>query len=117
MTIWLDPPFNMLISGITNCGKTHYVLDLIEKCYFKKFDYIIIYCPTYIANSTYNRKWIAKNDCVLIIDMNYVDLNTLLEITIEVFSNVNMKKKCNTLFLIDDCANSHGLKNKKICFL
>ena len=30
----------------TGCGKTHLVLDLIEKKYKKMFDYIIIICPT-----------------------------------------------------------------------
>ena len=29
--IFVEPPFNMLISGITNYSKTHYVLDLLEK--------------------------------------------------------------------------------------
>ena len=29
--IFAEPPFNMLITGITNCGMTHYALDLLEK--------------------------------------------------------------------------------------
>ena len=49
--IFVEPSFNMLISGITNCGKTHYVLDLLEKHYKNKFDYIVIYCPTFLVNN------------------------------------------------------------------
>ena len=50
--IFVEPSFNMLISGITNCGKTHYVLDLLEKHCKNKFDYIVIYCPTFLVNNT-----------------------------------------------------------------
>ena len=50
----------MLISGITNCGKSHYVLDLIEKYYKNKFDYIVIYCPTFLVNKTYNRNFLCN---------------------------------------------------------
>ena len=35
MTLWLNPPFNMLISGITNCGKSEFILsELLCKQYF-----------------------------------------------------------------------------------
>ena len=44
----LFKPHNMLISGVTNCGKTHFILDLLEKYYFKKFNYIVIFCPTFL---------------------------------------------------------------------
>ena len=36
--IFIYPLFNMLISGITKCGKTYFVLDLLEKHYKNKFD-------------------------------------------------------------------------------
>ena len=45
------------------CGKTHLVLDLLEKEYNKHFDYIIIICPTLRWNKTYSKDWI-KNDCI-----------------------------------------------------
>ena len=110
--IFIDPPFNMLISGITNCGKTHYLLDLLETHYKNKFDYIVIFCPTFLVNKTYNRKLI-HNKNVLIIDMTYADLDELLEKNMELFSGYN------TLFIIDDCANLHDSKMKEsaICKL
>ena len=57
--IFVEPPFNMLLLGITHCGKTHYVLDLLEKHCKNKFDYIAIYCPTLLVNNTYNKKFIV----------------------------------------------------------
>jgi hypothetical protein len=104
----------MLISGTTNCGKTHYVLDLLETHYENKFDYIVIFCPTFLANQTYDRKFIHDKN-VLIIDMNLADLDELLERTIDFFS----VHKLNTLFIIDDCANLHDskLKASAICKL
>jgi hypothetical protein len=51
----------MLISGITGCGKTPFVLDLLENEYKNKFDYIIIICPTFRFSKTYNRKFIVKD--------------------------------------------------------
>lgn len=103
--IWLDPPFNMLIAGITNCGKTHYVLDLLEKCYVNKFDYVVIFCPTFLVNKTYDRKFIYNNKNVIVIDKD--NLDELLEINMNLFSGTN------TLFIIDDCANLHDSKMKE----
>jgi hypothetical protein len=102
---WLDPPFNMLISGITNCGKTHYILSLLENHYISKFDYIVIYCPTYLENTTYDRKFI-HNKNIFIMDFNEYSLDELLEKNMIFFSGYN------TLFLIDDCANLHDSKVK-----
>jgi predicted AAA+ superfamily ATPase len=70
--ILIYEPHNMLISGVTNCGKTHFILDLIEKYYLGKFDYILILCPTYYFNTTYERNWIYKDPKVIIINPDSV---------------------------------------------
>ena len=44
------------------CGKTHLVLELIEKECNKHFNYIIIICPTLRDNKTYHAKEWIKND-------------------------------------------------------
>ena len=46
MTDYIKKPHTTIFTGPTGCGKTHLVLDLIEKEYNKHFDYIIIICPT-----------------------------------------------------------------------
>ena len=45
-------PFNMIITGMTGCGKTFYLLNFIEKNYKNHCDYIIIICPTFFWNKT-----------------------------------------------------------------
>ncbi len=37
---YVETPFNMMIVGMTGCGKTYYLLEMIEKEYFRHFDYI-----------------------------------------------------------------------------
>ena len=36
-----QPPFNMLIVGMTGSGKTQFLLDMLETEYNRVFDYII----------------------------------------------------------------------------
>jgi hypothetical protein len=103
--IWLEPPFNMLICGITNCGKTHYILDLLETQYRNKFDYILIFCPTFLENKTYEREFIYKDNDVIIVPVGE-NLDAWLKLAIEVYKN------SNTLFIIDDCANLDDTKKK-----
>jgi predicted AAA+ superfamily ATPase len=59
--LYPEPPFNMLISGITGCGKTHFVLDLLQKEYAGKYDHIIIICPTFLYNKTYERAFVLAD--------------------------------------------------------
>jgi septin family protein len=35
---YCEIPFNFLICGMTDCGKTHFMLDLLEKDFNKKYD-------------------------------------------------------------------------------
>ena len=56
MTGNIKEPHTAIFTGQTGCGKTHLVLELIEKHYNKHFDFIIIICPTLRENSTYHAK-------------------------------------------------------------
>ena len=49
----METPFNMIIVGMTCCGKTKYLLDMLEKEFHKHFDYIFLICPTFEWNKTY----------------------------------------------------------------
>ena len=107
--LWLYEPHNMLIVGITCCGKTHYVLDLLETTYKNHFDNIVIFCTTFEDNKTYDRKWISKDKNVYILDPELVelDLDKLLIMCVGIF------KGSNTLFILDDCGNLSDTRKKK----
>jgi Cdc6-like AAA superfamily ATPase len=102
-----EPPFNMLISGITGCGKTHMVLDLLEVEYRKQFDYVIIICPTFPSNKTYHRKFILNDVDVFPIVIND-KLNEILDVVLKKFGD----SREQTLIIIDDCANLYDAKLK-----
>ena len=104
---WLDPPFNILICGITNCGKTEYALELLSTVYKGKFYYIIIFCPTFRYNTTNNKPFIFKDDDVFVLTP-LDNLDELLEFAITQFVKIGK----NILFLIDDCANLNDTKRK-----
>ena len=65
MTGYIKKPHTAIFTGQTGCGKTHLVLELIEKEYKKHFDFIVIICLTLRDNATYlSRKWIKTDDNV-----------------------------------------------------
>lgn len=92
---------------MTNSGKTHFVLDLLENEYRNKFDYILIICPTFEHNKTYKREFIFNDPNVIPIIINN-KLNEVLENLIKRF----MDKIEQTLIIIDDCANLYDAKLK-----
>ena len=115
MNDFIKEPHNMLISGVTNCGKTHFVLDLLENEYKNHFDKIILFCPTFYTNKTYEDRKCVKSDKFVVLNPEAVknNLDACLKLATETYKNAN------TLFLIDDCANLHDMKKKKseLCFL
>ena len=58
----IKEPRTCIFIGQIGCGKTHLVLELIEKEYNKHFEYIVTICPTLQENSTYHAKEWIKND-------------------------------------------------------
>ena len=51
----------MIIVGMTGCGKTYYLLKMLESDYKGHFEYIFLICPTYLHNKTY-QEWEYKDD-------------------------------------------------------
>ncbi len=101
----METPFNMMIVGMTGCGKMYYLLDMLEKEYFGHFDYIFLICPTYFWNKTY-QEWIHKDSekfYPLPCDQDSVD-DFLKYI-------VNNFKGTNSLIMLDDCATTQTVKN------
>ena len=46
-------PHSAMFVGVTACGKTEFLLRLLETIYKSHFEFIIILCPTILDNKTY----------------------------------------------------------------
>ena len=107
MTGYIKGPHTAIFTGQTGCGKTHLVLDLIEKYYNKHFDYVIIICPTLRWNKTYHSKeWINNDDKIWLVEPK----DRLYQWT-EKFTKLLANFK--TLFIIDDITADEGLDKRK----
>jgi len=108
---WCEIPFNMLVCGMTDCGKTYFILDLLEKEFKHKFNDIVVFCPTIEFNRTYQKRpFIDKDKNIYIYSPDKVqeDLNLCLQDSINEFKS----QESNTLFIVDDTANMWEAKNK-----
>ena len=109
-------PHNALICGRTNSGKTHQVLNIVEKFYRRAFDHIFIICPTFYDNKTYNRPWLKT--CKVYADGELIDN---LETLIKQHSKGGALAGKKSLVVIDDCSaerslNKHRTALSKIAF-
>ena len=69
MTGYLKDPHTVIFTSPTGCGKSHLVLDVIEKKYSNHFHSIIIICPTLQWSKTYHAKcWIRHDNNVCLIE-------------------------------------------------
>ena len=102
----LDTPLNMIIVGMTGCGKTYYLLELLETEYKKHFENIFVICPTFVHNRAY-REWKYVNDeCFFAIPCDHDEVERYLkEVT-------NYAEGTNSLIVLDDCASSKSVKNR-----
>ena len=72
MTGYIKKNHKSIFIGQKGCGKTHLVIEFIEKEYNKHFDFIVIICPTLRENSTYHAKaWIKTDGNVWLVDPKY----------------------------------------------
>ena len=103
----LMQPHSAIICGQTGCGKTIFILDLLERQYRSVFEHIVIICPTFKHNKAYlERSWIGSDDEVYILDPH-----DRLHDTIRAFYNIFEGE--STLYIIDDCSASQALTKKK----
>ena len=99
------PPSAMFV-GVTACGKTEFLLRLLETKNKNHFEFIVTLCPTVLDNKTYlSRKWILNDKNVFIV----YDVEGRLNEWIKLFKNT--LKGHQTLFIIDDCS-AEGEINK-----
>ena len=104
--MWLDPPFNMIITGPTNCGKTEYIMRLLTGPYLRKFEYVVFICPTFLNNKTYDKRFIYKDDDVIVFDPDIDQIDATLQLVHKQYKNTN------TLIVLDDCASSRDMKQR-----
>ena len=106
-------PFNMIITGPTNCGKTNYLIEQLQGPFRKVFEYIVLICPTYAKNRTYHR--FAQGDKRFFVlspdSSNSEEIDSLLTTVSDLFSGTN------SLIILDDCAVSKDLKNRSNKFI
>ena len=110
-------PHCAIICGQTGCGKTEFVLDLLEKEYCGVFKHIIILCPTIEWNKAYkNRKWIGdvekpKTKNLKIVNPVTKEGEEKLQELLRIFFKKYAGKP--TLYIIDDCSATKELTKKK----
>ena len=77
-------PHSAMFVGVTACGKTEFLLRLLETIYKSHFEFIVILCPTILDNKTYlSRKWIFDDKNVFIV----CDIEGKLNEWIKLFKN------------------------------
>ena len=60
-------PHSAMFLGVKACGKTEFLLKLLETIYKNHFEFIVILAPTILDNKTYlSRKWIFDDKNILL---------------------------------------------------
>ena len=102
----LETPFNMLVVGLTSSGKTHYLLDLLEKQYKNHFEHVYLICPTFPHNKTYLNWPFVNDEDFIVIPCEHEDVEYELH-------NVSwLAEGTNSLIILHDCASSQAVKNR-----
>ena len=100
----METPFNMIINGMTGCGKTYYLLNFLERNYMNHFEYIVIICLTFSWNKTYQGWKFLKDSLkdflkdLITIECDQVCIDLIIKYTVKIFQGTN------TLIILDDCA-------------
>jgi hypothetical protein len=107
MTNFLKEPCTAIFSGVTGCGKTVKVLDLLQSEYKHHFFNIVILCSTLRWNRSYlDRQWVWKDPYIFCIEpkdklFDWIErLGTLLAGE-------------ETLFIVDDVIADESLDKRR----
>ena len=105
---YMDPrkiPFNVPFVDPTNSGKTQYILSQLRGPFRGKFDYIVLICPTFVFNKTYDY-FVDNEPRIFVINCQQHEVEAFLSVVSFHF------EKTNTLIILDDCAASKDVKSR-----
>ena len=104
----MDPskiPFNALIVGPTNSGKTKYLVDQLRSPFKGQFDYIVLICPTFVHNKTFDG-FVDNDPRIFVINCSQHEVEGFLKLA------SFFLEATNTLIILDDCAASKDVKDR-----
>ena len=94
----------MTIVGMNACGKTHCLLEILEKRHKGRFDYTTFICPAFSWNKTYEWNYVNnKHFITLLCGQDQVE--GLLSVATDLLNGTS------SLIILDDCASSMEVKN------
>ena len=102
----METPFRMMILGASGCGKTHYMLKMLEEEYKGHFEYVFIVCPTFKYNTTCHEWKYIKDPDIFTVGFSHDEVEYYLQIITE------FAEGTNSLIILDDCAQSKAVKNR-----
>ena len=102
-------PFRLIIDGRSNCGKTRLLIQLLKDFQQNEtFEQIIIICPTFGRNKTYqNEDFIFQDKNILVCDADFDDVEEYIKIS-RCFINSKPNIK-NALIIFDDIVCSEDI--------
>ncbi len=79
---------------------------MFEDEYFKKFEYIVLLCPTYYWNKSYLNWKYLSNPKFICLPISHYNVDKTLKYVVETY------KGKSTAIILDDCASSQDIKNR-----
>lgn len=99
-------PHSAIVCGQTGCGKSVFILDLLDGPYRGVFKHIVLLCPTIMYNRTYHqRPWVWSDP-----EFYIVDPGERLHDWLRAF--YSFFKGEPTLYIVDDCSATKALTKK-----
>ena len=105
-------PFHSLIIGPTKSGKTRYLTDLLSGSFKDVFDFIILICPTFSVNDTWQNFPGINHERFYVMAPNASEndeIEECLQICHDLFYDNKNEK---VLVILDDCAVSNDVKKR-----